>query len=80
MRGFEKHVGVRDGVGDCVVEEILYEKVRGLRASATVATNDHSNRPERGGRSIYKLGLGQSPFPVLQMGWLRDHGTCPTPP
>ncbi len=38
--------------------------VRGLSKSATVAINELSNRLIKEGRVIYKLGLGQSPFPV----------------
>ncbi len=38
--------------------------VRGLTPSATVAINERSNRLRSEGRRIYKLGLGQSPFPV----------------
>lgn len=38
--------------------------VRGLRASATVAINEHCNALIAQGRQVYKLGLGQSPFPV----------------
>ena len=38
--------------------------VRGLAMSATVAINEHSDRLRAAGRTIYKLGLGQSPFPV----------------
>jgi aspartate aminotransferase len=38
--------------------------VRGMRPSATVAINEHCNRLLAEGREIYKLGLGQSPFPV----------------
>lgn len=38
--------------------------VRGLRPSATVAINEESNRLIAAGRTIWKLGLGQSPFPV----------------
>jgi len=32
--------------------------------SATVAINDRSNDLRREGKNVYKLGLGQSPFPV----------------
>lgn len=39
-------------------------KVRGLGRSATVAINELSNHLVKEGRVIYKLGLGQSPFPV----------------
>ncbi len=42
----------------------LNPKVSGLKPSATVAINDLSNELKRQGREIFKLGLGQSPFPV----------------
>jgi aspartate aminotransferase len=42
----------------------LNPNVRGLPVSATVAINEKSNRLIAGNRKIYKLGLGQSPFPV----------------
>ena len=38
--------------------------VRGLMPSPTLAINEHSERLRQQGRTIYKLGLGQSPFPV----------------
>jgi aspartate aminotransferase len=38
--------------------------VRGMGISATLAINDLSNQLRKEGRQIYKLGLGQSPFPV----------------
>lgn len=38
--------------------------VRGLPNSATLAINEKSNALHRDGRHVYKLGLGQSPFPV----------------
>ncbi len=38
--------------------------VRGLYPSATLAINEKSNELKRQGRKVYKLGLGQSPFPV----------------
>jgi aspartate aminotransferase len=38
--------------------------VRGMRPSATVAINERCNALRDAGREIYKLGLGQSPFPV----------------
>ena len=38
--------------------------VRGLAPSATLAINEKSNDLIKQGRTIYKLGLGQSPFPV----------------
>jgi aspartate aminotransferase len=38
--------------------------VRGLTPSATVAINEFSNRLLKQGKQVFKLGLGQSPFPV----------------
>jgi aspartate aminotransferase len=38
--------------------------VRGMPKSATLAINERSAWLERQGRSVHRLGLGQSPFPV----------------
>jgi aspartate aminotransferase len=38
--------------------------VRGLRPSATLAINEKSKQLEKENKKIFKLGLGQSPFPV----------------
>lgn len=38
--------------------------VRGMPQSATLLINEHSKKLIREGRRVYKLGLGQSPFPV----------------
>jgi aspartate aminotransferase len=40
--------------------------VRGLRQSATLAINERSAQLAHEGKTIYRLGLGQSPFPVPQ--------------
>ena len=40
--------------------------VRGLPQSATLAINEKSNELRKSGRKVFKLGLGQSPFPVPQ--------------
>ena len=40
--------------------------VRGLRQSATLAINEKSAQLIREGRQVFRLGLGQSPFPVPQ--------------
>lgn len=40
--------------------------VRGMKQSATVAINERSNALLAEGRAVYKLGLGQSPFPVAE--------------
>ena len=49
--------------------------VRGMKQSATVAINERSNALIAQGRSVYKLGLGQSPFPVAApvVEALREH-------
>lgn len=39
-------------------------RVRGLSQSATLSINERSKLLESEGQTIYKLGLGQSPFPV----------------
>lgn len=38
--------------------------VRGLDQSATIAINQRSKQLQQFGRVVYRLGLGQSPFPV----------------
>jgi aspartate aminotransferase len=38
--------------------------IRGLGQSATIAINDRSRALQQQGRTVYRLGLGQSPFPV----------------
>lgn len=42
----------------------LNPNVEGLGISATVAINDKSNKLRAEGKEIFKLGLGESPFPV----------------
>jgi len=39
-------------------------RIRGMKPSATVAINERADKLIADGRRIYKLGLGQSPFPV----------------
>lgn len=41
--------------------------LRGMPLSATLKINEISNKLISEGRKVYKLGLGQSPFPVPQM-------------
>lgn len=38
--------------------------VRGMRPSATVAINERCDMMRKSGQQVFKLGLGQSPFPV----------------
>ena len=49
--------------------------VRGMRASATLAINERSEELRAAGRTVYRLGLGQSPFPVPEpvVKALRHH-------
>jgi aspartate aminotransferase len=41
--------------------------VRGLKPSATIAINERSRELQRQGRTVIRLGLGQSPFPVPEV-------------
>ena len=45
---------------------ILNMNVRELGLSATLAINEKSNQLKAEGKKVFKLGLGQSPFPVPQ--------------
>ncbi len=45
-------------------ETYIHSHLRGLRHSASVAISEHSQALAAEGRRIYRLGLGQSPFPV----------------
>ncbi len=45
-------------------EVYLNLNVRGMGPSATLAINERSQRLVAEGRQVYRLGLGQSPFPV----------------
>lgn len=49
--------------------------VRGIGRSATVAINEHCDALRRQGHTVFKLGLGQSPFPVPEpvVARLREH-------
>lgn len=51
---------------DHILDIHLNPNVKELKPFATVAINDLSNELKRSGRDIFKLGLGQSPFPVLE--------------
>ena len=51
-------------MGNAQHEVHLNLNVRGLPVSATLGINEESNRLLAEGKQIYKLGLGQSPFPV----------------
>ncbi len=42
----------------------LNSNVRELQPSATLAINEQCQRLQQSGRQVYRLGFGQSPFPV----------------
>lgn len=52
--------------------------VRGLSPSVTLAINELSQRLAQEGRDIFKLGLGQSPFPIPTpvVDALKAHAHC----
>jgi len=55
----------KDVIGcDLAPEMQLNLNVRGLPPSATLSINERSDRLRKQGLTIYKMGLGQSPFPV----------------
>lgn len=45
-------------------EVYLNLNVRGMGPSATLAINERSRQLQAAGKTVYRLGLGQSPFPV----------------
>jgi len=53
----------------------LNPNLQGMKSSATLAINEASNRLLAEGKQIFKLGLGQSPFPVpaVVVEALREH-------
>jgi aspartate aminotransferase len=53
----------------------LHPNLRELATSPTIALNERSQELEQAGRRVYKLGFGQSPFPVpeLVVATLRDN-------
>lgn len=52
---------------DSIHEKHLNLNIRGLPLSATLNINEISNALLAQGKQVYKLGLGQSPFPVPQV-------------
>jgi len=43
---------------------MINKNIDGLIPSATLRMNEYANELERQGKTVYKLGFGQSPFPV----------------
>lgn len=64
---------------DCKIS--LNQNVWGLKPSATVAINERSDQLRAEGQHVFKLGLGQSPFPVPNVvvealrvnAWRKDY-------
>ncbi|MBX3270680.1 MAG: pyridoxal phosphate-dependent aminotransferase [Sandaracinaceae bacterium] len=56
-------------------ETYIHSHLRGLRHSATGAISEHSHALAAEGRRVFRLGLGQSPFPVPPpvIEALREH-------
>jgi len=60
-------------IGLCMATDDFYHEVhlnlnvKGLKQSATLRINEYSNRLVEAGKKVYKLGLGQSPFPIPDM-------------
>ena len=46
------------------MNKIIKNQISKLKASATLAVNEESNKLKKEGKKIYKFGFGQSPFPV----------------
>ena len=46
---------------------MIHQRVRDLEPSATLAINELSDALIANGQRVYKLGLGQSPFPVPEV-------------
>ncbi len=54
-----------DGTGDSLSPGVhINLNIRGMKPSSRVAMNERCNEMLSAGRRIFKLGLGQSPFPV----------------
>src|SRR4051794_40413569 len=45
-------------------ESALEPRIAGMKPSATLAIQEHCSKLAAEGRAVYRLGLGQSPFPV----------------
>ncbi len=63
-------ISVSDSARADGVRRKLAATVTNLTPSATLAINEHSARLQQQGREIFRLGLGQSPFPVPP--WVVD--------
>ncbi len=47
------------------MKQYINPSIAGREPSATLAINEQANRLKAAGQTIYKFGLGQSPFPVV---------------
>ena len=46
------------------MNKIIKDQISKLRPSATLAINEMSNKLRKSGKTVYKFGFGQSPFPI----------------
>ena len=46
------------------MNKIVKDQIIKLKPSATLAINEESNKLKKSGIKIYKVGFGQSPFPI----------------
>ncbi len=46
------------------MEHLINQNIAHLKPSATLAMNERSNAMIQSGKKVYKLGFGQSPFPI----------------
>lgn len=53
--------------GRSTVPVSLNMNVRGQKISATLAINERSQQLQQAGKEVFRLGLGQSPFPVPEV-------------
>ena len=56
----------------------LQNNIIGLKASATLAINELSQKLITEGKEVFKFGLGQSPFPVPDIIVKELQKTCPS--
>ena len=54
-------------VSNTSIPTVINQNLFGLKTSATVAINEKSRELERAGKTVYKFGFGQSPFPVPKL-------------
>lgn len=54
------------------MESLINSNITNLKPSATLVINERSNALVAAGKKVYKLGFGQSPFPVIEKWALKQ--------